>query len=279
MRKIVIILVAIFLISCGFYSSNKSEQINVLFIGNSLTYYNDMPQKLQEMMNETNSNISIEQITYPGMSLSGHLEKIVIESTENNIKTKSKAPGELTETEKKIAEKDWDFIILQTGGVSVLIPESMEFNVNPSIEKIKEINDNTNTRFILFNTWITKEDFPVKYCYKGLQISRQLERMNDYCSTELKSSNQYLQELNNAYNQIAEQNSLEKTNHGDIFQEIFDNYSELEILEDEMHPSDLGAYLSACIFYKIITNNDPSELKYNGEIDPNKAQILKNVVE
>jgi len=278
MRKILLLLLAVILLSCGFNSSKDTKEINVLFIGNSLTYYNDMPQKLQEMMNETNPNIKIDQITFPGFSLSNHLENVIVESSENNTKTTTKAPGELTAAEMKLAEKNWDIIILQTGGVSVLIPESVKYKVNPAIEKIKELNNNSNTRFILFNTWTTKVDYPVKYCYKGFQISQTLERMNEYCSPEIKSSKEYLELINDVYTQIAEQNSLEKTNHADIFQELFDNHSKIEILEDDMHPSVMGAYLSACIFYKVITNNNPRELEYTGGIEPKKAEILKQFV-
>ncbi len=279
MRKILLLLLAFTLLSCGFNNSKESKEINVLFIGNSLTYYNDMPQKLQEMVNETNPNIKIDQITFPGMSLSAHLDNIIVESSEDNVSTRTKAPGELTATEKKIEEKEWDIIILQTGGVSVLIPESVKYKVNPAIEKIKELNENSETRFLLFNTWTTKVDYPIKYCYKGLQISQTLERMNEFCSQEINNSKEYLKLLNEAYAQIAEQNSLEKTNHGDLFQQIFKNHPDIEILEDNIHPSDLGAYLSACIFYKEITKNDPSDLIYVGDLDFKKVKLLKDLVQ
>lgn len=137
MRKILLLSFAIILLNCGFNNSKGSKEINVLFIGNSLTYYNDMPQMLQEMMNETNPNIKIDQITFPGMSLSAHLENIIMESSDNKVRSRTKAPGEITETEKKLAEKNWDIIILQTGGVSVLIPESLQYKVDPAIKKLK----------------------------------------------------------------------------------------------------------------------------------------------
>ncbi len=274
MRKILILLFAVTFLNCG---SKESKEINVLFIGNSLTYYNDMPQKLQEMMNETNPNIKIDQITFPGFSLSAHLENIILESSDDNIRTTTKASGEQTKTERKLTENNWDIIILQTGGVAVLIPESLQYKVDPAIKKIKELVKNENSRFILFNTWTTKVEYPEKYCYSGRLISQTLDGMKEYCSPEINDSKEYLELTNQSYKTLADNNSLERTNHGNIFQKIFDKYPEINILEDTMHPSDLGAFLSASIFYRIITTNDPSDLKYVGGIDSKTAELLKDL--
>lgn len=257
-------------------SQKSSEEINVLFIGNSLTYYNDMPQMLQKMLDETNPEYNIEQATYPGMSLDGHLDKIITSGTGDNVNVRPKTPEETTETEKKIREKDWDIITLQTGGVSVLIPESVKYNVDPAIKKIKEMATG-KPRFILFNTWTTNVEFPKKYCYRGIQMDPSLEQMDEFCSAVIENKEDFLLKLNSSYSSIAETHGLEKTNHGDIFQKVFDEHPELEILEDEMHPSKLGAFLSACIFYELITKKDATGLEYNAGLDQEESETLKEL--
>ncbi|WP_255462885.1 DUF4886 domain-containing protein [Flavobacterium sp. GP15] len=144
MKKIVLILITLISISCKSQSKNTLKEINVLFIGNSFTYFHEMPQTVQKMINETNPNIKIDQITFPGMSLSGHLSDIITSKTENGISTRIKGENEKTETEIKIAEKIWDVIILQTGTVSVLIPENRELKVNKAISEIKRLVSNPN---------------------------------------------------------------------------------------------------------------------------------------
>lgn len=277
MRKILLLLTILTSLNCESKNEKQSQEINVLFIGNSLTYYNDMPQMLQKMMNETNPNIKIDQITFPGMSLNDHLNKVIESQSGDNLKTRSKKPDEITETEKKIKEKDWDIIILQTGGVSVLIPESVQYKINPAIERIKNLAT-TNTRLILFNTWTTNIEFPKKYCYRGIQLDPSLERMKEFCSPSIEDENDYLFKLNSSYKSIAENFGLEKTDHGDVFQRVFKKHPELEILEDEMHPSKLGAFLSACIFYEMITKKDASELEYTADLDSKKSEVLKKMV-
>lgn len=104
----IIILIFITLILSNYKSQNKNteNEINVLFIGNSMTYFHNMPQTLQEMLNETNSNIKIDQSTFPGMPLNGHLLEIITSNTENEISTRKKNDGEKTETEKKLQRKN-----------------------------------------------------------------------------------------------------------------------------------------------------------------------------
>jgi hypothetical protein len=82
------------------------------------------------MLNETNPNIKIDQSTFPEC----HCLIIISNNyrTENGISTRKKEEGETTETEIKIAEK-LGYNYLQTGTVSVLIPENRDLKVNKAI--------------------------------------------------------------------------------------------------------------------------------------------------
>ena len=175
-------------------------------------------------------------------------------------------------------EKQWDIIVLQTGGVAVLIPESVKYQVTPAIKEIKNIVNNPNTQFILFNTWTTKVDYPKKYCYSGRMLDEKLEPNKEFCSLEIKNSDHYFRLLKDSYQNIAEENSLVSSNHTDIFQKAFKKYPGLQILEDTMHPSKNGAFLSACIFYKLLTDKNPESLEYTAELDPKTATFLKKAV-
>jgi hypothetical protein len=61
----------IFLFLSVFFSAQEKK---ILFIGNSLAYYFDMPQMLEKMFNENNTvNYKIAQITLPGIQLEHHV--------------------------------------------------------------------------------------------------------------------------------------------------------------------------------------------------------------
>lgn len=267
MRNFVLVILVIAITSCKSLKTELSEELNVLFIGNSLTYYHEMPQTLQMMLNETNTNITIDQSTYPGYSLSQHLSRKTESTAENRIRT---------HTEKKITEKKWDIIILQTGTVSVLIPENRELKVNRAISRIKELATNKDCKFILFNTWPSKRKYPKKYCYSGHSIDKSIKDI-DYCSPIMENLEQEIIEINKSYNLVSKSNNIINSDNGNKFYEIRTSHPKIELYEDYIHPNKNGAFLNACIFYQMLTDKKASELNYNGEIEPKTAELLKKI--
>lgn len=275
-KKNVLILISLLSISCKSQNKDSLKEINVLFIGNSLTYFHEMPQTVQKMVNETNPNIKIEQITFPGMSLSGHLSDIVTSKTEDGISTRKKVENEKTETEIKIGEKIWDIIILQTGTVSVLIPENRELKVNKAISEIKKLVSNPNCKFILFQTWSSKKNYPEQYCYPSSAIDKSIEK-DKCCSHILESLEQETELIKEVYKLVANKNNLIVSNNGEKYFEVRTKNPEIELYEDESHPNVNGAFLNACIFYQMLTGKKASDLIYIGEIEPITAEKLKKI--
>ncbi|MCE2611713.1 DUF4886 domain-containing protein [Flavobacteriaceae bacterium D16] len=269
--------VFLLLISTIVWSQKQEEEINVLFIGNSLTYFHDMPQMVQEMVAVTHPNMVVEQSTFPGMSLSAHLDNIIESRTEHSISTRKKEEGELTDTEMKIAEKKWDVVILQTGTVAVLIPEARELKVEKAISEIKRRINNPDCKFILFETWPSKEEFPKEYCYSSWSINGTWGD-EQFCSPIIENLELEIKLIKESYNLIAQNQGLIKSNNGSIFYEIRTKHPEIELLEDTIHPNKTGAFLNACIFYKLLTGKKPSVLKYNGEIEPKTVNLIKTIV-
>jgi len=278
MRNILIIILAFTITNAKFQKPQPSEELNVLFIGNSLTYFYNMPQTLQKMLNETDPNIKIDKIANPGQSLSGHLSDIITSRTENGVRVRKKVNGEITETEKKIKEKKWDIIILQTGTVGVLIPENREIKVNKAISDIKKLVNNPNCEFILFNTWPSKKEYPKQYCYPSRFIDKSIEK-DKCCSPTIANLEQEIELINSSYSSVAEKNGLLKSDNGTKFYKVLTEYPEVEIYDDESHPNKYGSFLNACIFYQMLTRRKASDLKYSGEIEPETAELLKKISE
>jgi len=254
---------------------SQKRTINVLFVGNSLTYYNDMPQLLQEMLNETDPNIKIDQITFPGVSLQSHLDFMVDPSKENS--RFEKQLGDTTSTEKKLLVKPWDVVILQEGTVRVLIPESKDSLVIPSIQRIKGLVPNKDCRFAIFHTWVSKHEYPKEYCYSSFLITREISD-EQFCSTKFINFEQEAKAVDEAYTFIANATNIEKSNNGNIANRFLSSYPDIEIFEDDQHPSMAGAFLNACIFYEMLTNKKAKNLIFSGKLDPKTSKIIKNFI-
>ncbi len=199
-----------FLLISSFAFSQKKT--NILFIGNSLTYYHDMPKMLQEMFNESRHNYNVEQSTYPGFTLESHLNSIIIKYEDGNIETRTKEKNEITETEKKIASKKWDIVILQESPGNQIFPEVIQEITNPAINKIQQLVNNDKCQFYVFNTWISinfkypqdkfcvpKHYFSWEKYYQNEEISNAIK----FCSLEITDSKTNLKILNESYNSIS----------------------------------------------------------------------------
>ena len=66
----------------------------------------------------------------------------------------------------------------------------------------------------------------------------------------------------------------------DCFMEIVKNYPNISLAHDiNSHPSKLGAYLNACIFYKCFTKQKASTIKYRAGLDKKTTKIIQKVVD
>ena len=276
MKNILLIFSIVFTLVCRSQETNGGGNINVLFIGNSLTYFHDMPQTLQKMLNETHSGFNIEQSTFPGMSLDSHLNNIIESRTENGIRTRKKEAGEITETEIKLSEKDWDIIIIQEGTVRLLIPEAREFKVETAIAEIKDRILNPDCKIILFKTWPSKKEYPKQYCYSKWSINHSLEN-DQYCSEEIQSLEQEVQLINDAYDAVASKFGLAVSDNVNKVYEVLTQNPDINLYEDNTHPNEYGAFLNACIFYQLLTDSKASNLKFYGAIEESVAKKLKEI--
>jgi len=95
----------------------------------------------------------------------------------------------------------------------------------------------------------------------------------------MESLTQEMQLINASYDLVSKENNLQKTDNGSKFYEVLTTYPEIELYDDTIHPNKNGAFLNACIFYQMLTNNKASELKYVGDITPETAALLKTIAQ
>jgi len=252
--------VAIIFAIFPFLSSCQSRQPKeVLFIGNSLTYYHDMPAMLQEMLREKHSTITIHQSTEPGVSLYDHL------TSEKTI--------------KKLNSQSWDFVVLQEGTVRTLIPEVMQYQLRPTVMKLDSIIKVKGGRTILYESYPISE-YPKTYCYPSIIISNTLKE-KDYCSVEFLNSDQELKVIQNSFNELNNSISGNIAFVGTCFELCKKKFPELMLFEskEDTHPSKLGSYLIACVFFRVLTGETVSGINYNAGLDLKDIKKIKEIVD
>ena len=127
-----LILFVVLLVSSVQFTMSQSKK--VLFIGNSYTNYNNLPQLTYEVANSTGDALIVDGSIVGGSSLEFHATNGF---TENNI-----------------IEDQWDYVIIQAGSIEgALTGDYFNTNVAPYAEQLVDIIKN-NFNLILFIFYI-----------------------------------------------------------------------------------------------------------------------------
>lgn len=276
-RNVVFFVFFIFIFNFSFSQIIKEEEnTNVLFIGNSLTYYNDMPQILQELLNNSNEKVSVYQSTFPGIPLHFHLNNYVEIRDDGAAIGRELREGEISKTDSILRSREWDIVVLQ--GSMIPNKEINEKLLSPFISQIKSILNNNKSKIYLFENWIFEKEYPKQNCIPRNAVFDSSET-GEICSKKIESKSDEINYIENSFLELANETNTHIAKIGLYYYNFEEYNSSIELLEDDLvHPSKYGAFLNACIFYKIITNKNPKSIRDSDILDPEKESIIINFI-
>ena len=201
-----------------FLSSNLfCQNFKVLFIGNSYTYVNNLPQVIADIANAMGDTLTHDSSTPGGYTLNLHT---------SNVTTLS-----------KINAQSWDFVVLQEQSqLPSFDPPQVSIDVYPyarQLDSLILVNDSCTETFF-YMTWGRQNGdlsncstYPAVCTYNGMQ-----------------------QRLRDSYVQMSVDNNVSVSPVGVAWKIVRDNYPGINLYQaDESHPSIYGTYLAACVFY------------------------------
>ena len=231
MRKLFVAILYLFTCLAG---QDKNKE-NILFIGNSFTFYWNLPLVVEAMANERNYNYDITQSTASGSSLKDHWFE--------NDELKSKT---------LIATGRYDRVVLQDYSLNPLqnlVESQMYFT-----DFIEWVKANNGAPYI-YATWM----------YKGI------------------SNNNYdvVDPIQDALQPVADKTGAVMVPIDQAFRTIQKRHPNIPIfMSDNKHPSPVGTYLAACVYFRIFTGESPLGLSRRYERkDENGKKIFLGMVE
>lgn len=241
MRKFLIFLDLGFILFVGLQLYSVKKQTKVLFIGNSYTYRNEMPDIFEHISISMGKNVFVDACTKGKATL-------LIQSKRDAVY-------------RAIRSQKWDYIIIQGASRDFIRDENYieEFTI-PALEKIlKAIKKNRRrTKTLFYMTWGYRNGFKPK------------EHTNSYEKMTLTVRDGYL-DLMERYRfgvvpvGMAWKDSRRK--RGDV----------VLYVKDGAHPSLKGSYLAACCFYSAIFNESAIGSTYYSKLGPRTCYYLQSV--
>jgi hypothetical protein len=230
----------------SFFTFAQSATKKVLFIGNSYTAVNNLPQMLKDAALSVNDTVLFDGNTPGGYTFQGH-------STNATSLAKIMIGG-------------WDFVVLQEQSQMPSFPDQqVAAEVFPFARKLDSIvaQYNSCAETIFYMTWGRKngdasncDSWPPVCTYNGMDSL-----------------------LNLRYQTMAQQNNAIVSPVGEVWKYVRANHPEIELYQtDESHPSVAGTYLAACTFYATIFRKDPTLITFYSTLSAIDAVKIQNAV-
>lgn len=215
-----------------------SKTYSFLFIGNSYTYYNDMPNGIFEKIAQSAGySVKVKAITKGAYKLS-----VFANPTDEY--------GALVEA-ALTGEEKYDFVILQEQSVlpASKTPRAFYNAVRNLSERIKA----SGAKPILYSTWGRKTGSHTLDTY-GLT--------NESMTWRLAA----------AYYAIGDELDIPVVYAGLAFHDVYTNSNEIELYDPDMsHPSYEGSYLAAATLFAHIFDTDPAIIPISEEMTVSAA--------
>jgi hypothetical protein len=216
---------------------------HVLFLGNSYTAANNLPQMISDAALSAGDTVVFDHNLPGGYTFQMHATN--------------------TATLSKIAQGGWDYVVLQEQSqrpsfplaqvMSDVFPYAAQLN-----QQIKQHNPCSETMF--FMTWGRKNGdamncavWPPVCTYAGMDSLLHLR-----------------------YMMLADSNESVVSPVGALWRYIRTAHPDMELYTpDESHPSFEGSYAAASAFYSVIFRKDPSGIAWNGSLDAKVAEDIR----
>lgn len=221
----------------------SQETKKVLFLGNSYTASNNLPNLVSQMATNTGDVLIYDSNTPGAYRFMNHASN--------------------TTTLNKINADDWDFVTLQAQSQETSWSETqMQTELYPYATQLVNAirTNNACSQPLFYMTW-GRENGDANNCQYIPWVCT-YEGMDDA--------------IKNTYTFMAEENTSEVAPVGAVWRYLRTNHPEVDLYSgDGSHPSLAGSYAAACAFYSMIYKKDPTLITWNSSLSLATANTIK----
>lgn len=226
------VLLIIALTGCG-----ARDHSDILFIGNSYTEMNDLPDMFKRLARAGGHGVDVEMVAHGGWSLNDH----------------ASSPDSIA----KIRGHEWDYVVLQEQSEIPSLSDLRLQRMHPAVRQLNNEITAVGAESILFMTWAHRGGLPS-------------EGIPNFTSMQLALEEGYLSIANELDLRVAPVgtawwNVLRNDSQKNLW------------ADDGSHPTQQGTYLAACVLYAVIFGESPEGIDFDARIGETLATTYQNV--
>lgn len=224
-----------------FKQSSAQDTLSVLFLGNSYTAANNLPQLVQGLSTSAGKTLIYDASMPGGFTISGHVSD----------------PTALA----KINQGTWDYIVVQEQSQLPTIDYYRYNDMYPALAQLKAIAEQANpcVRLITYMTWGRR--------FGG----QQCDPSNTHCSAVFVDFNHMQDTLTSAYTAISDSLNMQCAPVGVAWQNVLNDTNLVLHTSDNSHPNLDGSYLAALSMFSCIWKQPSLGNNFYAGITPNRA--------
>jgi hypothetical protein len=234
------------LLHCCTGISFAQQSKRALFIGNSYTAYNNLPQLTADVALSAGDTLNVASSTPGGFTFEGHLSN----------------PATLD----LLSQGNWDFVVLQQQSQMPAFPlAQVEIETFPFATALNDTirAHNPCAETVFYMTW-GRENGDQQNCANWPPVCT-YEGMDDL--------------LRERYMMMAEMNQGIVSPVGATWRFLRENHPEIELFaSDGSHPSPTGSYVAAVCFYTSLFRKSPLNALFDYTIDNGHEAIIRQTV-
>lgn len=217
----------------------SQDSTSVLFVGNSFTFYNNMPYIFKDIAASKGKKVHVDTVVTGGKDLKFHSER--------------------PRTYNMIQARKWDYVILQGHSNEFAQPDfKVDSLTFPYAKKLVDSVRKYNpcARILFYMTWGYKNG------------NKKWKAIASYDSMQLRIERQYLifaDKLNTGVSPV-----------GMVWKEVRESNPEISLYhEDRFHPILSGSYLSACTHFTTIFGESPYQNTAKVELNAFEREVIE----
>lgn len=225
-------------------AGDEDDVRNVLMIGNSYTFGNELNLIVQAIAASTSEPLHVERAARGNYTLNQHCLD--------------------PDTSAALNRRDWDLVILQSYSVAPAVPELREEYLFPAVRELHRRIQARHARTMLFMTWGRRDGLNGEFLGRRVAF-KDYDTMQDAVAE--------------GYDAIGRELNIPVIPVGKAWEFARDRYPEIPLyIKDGSHPNVNGSYLAALTIFGMITGRCPRgpELYHPPKMPDDVVKKLQN---
>ena len=234
----------------------EDRELRVLFLGNSLVYYNDMPLIFRDLAKAAGKKIVVDSVT-------------VGSATMNQLASPATDIGK--QARAKLTGAHWDFVIIEPSRRITPYETTIRDAEHKAAQELQALASAAGAEVLLYSVWGNNDNNINTYQMTGDTTSKTIASK----PISHQEHTAIMHEANLAVSSVL--GGARTVEAGYAFENFIaaDNSVNL-YYTDNRHPSAAGSYLVACMFYGTIYGERTADLTFTNGLDAALAAKLRS---